>query len=251
MLDISGTYASTLGQNNPIRYRGYYYDSETSLYYLNSRYYDPAMRRFINADDIDCLGINREFVSFDLFSYCGNNPVTRKDEDGEFWLTTVVIGLGKKYVSDVINNAISGKKGIEMFKPRSSFGSYIAAGVTALIPGVGFGSALIRNAVSEGIVAIEKSIKGESVNFFESIVNVGVGTVLDVTFEKVSDKVTNFISSKEPTNYSSYANKARSSNPNLTRQQIYKKMGRAIKLNRAISDTFSAGIDIARSILPK
>ena len=77
MLDISGTYASTLGQNNPIRYRGYYYDSETSLYYLNSRYYDPAMRRFINADDIDCLGINCEFVSFDLFSYCGNNPVTR------------------------------------------------------------------------------------------------------------------------------------------------------------------------------
>lgn len=77
VLDISGTYASTLGQNNPIRYRGYYYDSETSLYYLNSRYYDPAMRRFINADDIDCLGINREFVSFDLFSYCGNYPVTR------------------------------------------------------------------------------------------------------------------------------------------------------------------------------
>ena len=77
VLDISGTYASTLGQNNPIRYRGYYYDSETSLYYLNSRYYDPAMRRFINADDIDCLGINCEFVSFDLFSYCGNNPVTR------------------------------------------------------------------------------------------------------------------------------------------------------------------------------
>ena len=77
VLDISGTYASTLGQNNPIRYRGYYYDSETSLYYLSSRYYDPAMRRFINADDIDCLGINGEFVSFDLFSYCGTNPVTR------------------------------------------------------------------------------------------------------------------------------------------------------------------------------
>ena len=50
MLDISGTYASTLGQNNPIRYRGYYYDSETSLYYLNSRYYDSNVGRFINAD---------------------------------------------------------------------------------------------------------------------------------------------------------------------------------------------------------
>ena len=50
VLSISGMYANTLGQDNPIRYRGYYYDFETDFYYLQSRYYDPAMGRFINAD---------------------------------------------------------------------------------------------------------------------------------------------------------------------------------------------------------
>ena len=50
ILYTSGMYADTLGQENPIRYRGYYYDFETGFYYLQSRYYDPAMGRFINAD---------------------------------------------------------------------------------------------------------------------------------------------------------------------------------------------------------
>ena len=94
MLDISGTYASTLGQNNPIRYRGYYYDSETSLYYLNSRYYDPAMRRFINADDIDFLGADEGLLSYNLFAYCINNPVNRSDTNGNLsmpnWLKVTV-----------------------------------------------------------------------------------------------------------------------------------------------------------------
>ena len=94
VLDISGTYASTLGQNNPIRYRGYYYDSETSLYYLNSRYYDPAMRRFINADDIDFLGADEGLLSYNLFAYCINNPVNRSDTNGNLsmpnWLKVTV-----------------------------------------------------------------------------------------------------------------------------------------------------------------
>lgn len=50
------TLVSTLGVDNPIRYRGYYYDTETGLYYLQSRYYDPHTGRFINADDIAFLG---------------------------------------------------------------------------------------------------------------------------------------------------------------------------------------------------
>ena len=50
VLSITGSMADTLGQANPFRYRGYYYDSESGLYYLNSRYYDPEVGRFINAD---------------------------------------------------------------------------------------------------------------------------------------------------------------------------------------------------------
>ncbi len=52
VLLVTGPLASTIGQNNPFRYRGYYYDKETGFYYLNSRYYDPTVGRFLNADGI-------------------------------------------------------------------------------------------------------------------------------------------------------------------------------------------------------
>mgnify|MGYP003510303483 CR=1 FL=1 len=50
VLSVTGTLASTIGQTNPIRYRGYYYDAETGFYLTGTRYYDPEIGRFINAD---------------------------------------------------------------------------------------------------------------------------------------------------------------------------------------------------------
>lgn len=66
---------------NPYRYRGYYYDSDTGLYYLQSRYYDPTVGRFINADDISCLGTNT-VVGSNLFVYCENNAINHIDLAG-------------------------------------------------------------------------------------------------------------------------------------------------------------------------
>ena len=73
-----------LAELNPYRYRGYYYDTETGLYYLNSRYYDPRTGRFINADALDYLRMNGQF-NCNLYVYCANNPVKRKDPAGCFW----------------------------------------------------------------------------------------------------------------------------------------------------------------------
>jgi len=69
---------------NPIRYRGYYYDTETALYYLQTRYYDPAVGRFLNADDVRYLGFNRTTQSYNLFSYCENDPTNKLDAFGNF-----------------------------------------------------------------------------------------------------------------------------------------------------------------------
>ncbi len=81
----TGTQADTLGQLNPLRYRGYVYDSETELYYLQSRYYDPEMGRFINADDESVLKLDQGHTSeYSLFVYCLNNPVNAKDDDGMY-----------------------------------------------------------------------------------------------------------------------------------------------------------------------
>ena len=80
---VSGTLASTLGAMNPLHYRGYVYDTETGLYYLNSRYYNPVWGRFINADNQITTG--SDLTGTNLFAYCGNNPVNRTDPTGESW----------------------------------------------------------------------------------------------------------------------------------------------------------------------
>ena len=77
--DVSAN-ASHIANINPLRYRGYYYDSETGFYYLLSRYYDPVTRRFINADGYVSTG--QGFTGFNMFAYCGNNPVMYVDPCG-------------------------------------------------------------------------------------------------------------------------------------------------------------------------
>ena len=80
ILSTTGSMASTLGAINPFRYRGYYYDTESGWYYLNSRYYDPLVGRFINADGI--VGANGGITGYNMFAYCNNSPVMYVDPNG-------------------------------------------------------------------------------------------------------------------------------------------------------------------------
>ncbi len=73
----------TVGEKNPFRYRWYYYDTETGFYYVSSRYYDPEVGRWINADNQ--LSTGSDLTGMNLFAYCGNNPVNRNDPTGEAW----------------------------------------------------------------------------------------------------------------------------------------------------------------------
>ena len=81
VLSVTGTLASSVGQINPFRYRSYYYDTETGFYYLQTRYYDPEVGRFINADGI--IGANGGVLGYNMFAYCNNNPVMGYDPSGE------------------------------------------------------------------------------------------------------------------------------------------------------------------------
>ena len=80
------------GQTNPIRYRGYYYDGETGFYLTGTRYYDPEICRFINADSY-IQTPNGDMTSTNMFAYCGNNPVNRYDPNGEAFLTATICGI--------------------------------------------------------------------------------------------------------------------------------------------------------------
>ena len=82
--------AVEVDQMNPFRYRGYFYDIQSGMYYLNSRYYDPEIGRFINADGYVSTG--QGLVGNNMFAYCGNNPVIYKDLSGQFFVPILIVG---------------------------------------------------------------------------------------------------------------------------------------------------------------
>ena len=100
----SGSNNKVIAELNPFRYRSYYYDTETGLYYLNSRYYDPSTCKFINADDVSILFEGKDIINgLNLYIYCGNNPITNTDDSGQAWwdwlwkiavAVVVVVALG-------------------------------------------------------------------------------------------------------------------------------------------------------------
>ena len=91
---------TSIALRNPLRYRGYYYDSDTGYYYLKSRYYDPQIGRFINADGYASTG--QGFIGHNMFAYCLNNPILCADESGNaanprYNSSLLLDGGGEKY----------------------------------------------------------------------------------------------------------------------------------------------------------
>ena len=87
--DVAITSATHIGNLNPLRYRGYYYDTETGFYYLQSRYYDPTMHRFINADSLASTG--QGILGYNMFAYCLNNSTNLADYTGK---DAIVVSYG-------------------------------------------------------------------------------------------------------------------------------------------------------------
>ncbi len=103
---VSMTGNMELGGNNPFRYRGYYYDTESGLYYLNSRYYDPVTGRFINADGYVSTG--QGIVGNNMFAYCGNDPVNKIDNNGHqsqriYDIANSIITVSKNIITNICN----------------------------------------------------------------------------------------------------------------------------------------------------
>ena len=131
---------TSIANLNPLRYRGYYYDAETGFYYLQSRYYDPAICRFINADTY--LSTGQGMLGHNMFTYCGNNPVNYCDSSGRFFFTLLgaVIGAAVGY----IDAYIAGEDPIK---------GAIAGGVSGAIAGAGVDIGVIITASTGGIGA--------------------------------------------------------------------------------------------------
>ena len=175
-----GVMASTLGELNPLRYRSYVYDTETGYYYLQSRYYDPEICRFINADNYPTTG--QGLTGNNMFAYCGNNPVIRTDAQGEWWhlIVGAVVGVASQYVSDVVSNLASGKSLTESLIPTSSVVDYLAAGASGALAASGVGAlgSAVANAAIDGVAYVANcGINGEEVNGGELLFTVATSAL--------------------------------------------------------------------------
>lgn len=101
---------------NPFRYRGYYYDDETGLYYLNHRYYNPEIARFISPDLI--LGANGDLLSYNLYAYVGNNPISNYDRTGNKSLLNKIISAVVSFMTIRIANSLKNASGKKNNKDR-------------------------------------------------------------------------------------------------------------------------------------
>ena len=173
----------TLASINPLRYRGYYQDVETGFYYLQSRYYDPVIGRFINADLPEYAALSAtDITGTNLFAYCKNDPINHADEDGE-WLNLVigaVVGAAVNYVSQVADNLLSGDSFTKALTNNINVGSIVAAGFSgalSAIPGAGavvgvvdnIGGALIEESVNSLVEKRKWSWKGAAVTAVNNI----------------------------------------------------------------------------------
>ena len=135
--------ATFIGNVNPFRYRGYYYDIETGLYYLQTRYYDPVVCRFISRDSIEYA--DPETINgINLYAYCGNNPVMHSDPYGttEWWqwllfgigVAVLVVAGGVLAVASLgVGTAAFGATFLGSMALNASVGALIGAGVGSVI----------------------------------------------------------------------------------------------------------------------
>ena len=206
---------------NPFRYRGYYFDTDTGLYYLNSRYYDPELGRFINADAIDILNTAQEELNgLNLYAYCFNNPVNDIDENGNwswkrFWKAVAVIvvtavavavtvatfGTGSIVGGAIVAGTVAA--GANVFNQtvieNKSFGEvdwasvgidFLATTLSSFIPGNNIVSLFFKSATNTVITsAFNQKIYGKEMNFK----NIVRDTMINFLFSFASDRLSNIV----------------------------------------------------------
>ena len=179
--DISNN-ISHVGYLNPFRYRGYYYDVETDLYYLESRYYDPETGRFLNADSLSYLGEGSDLQNYNLYSYCENNPVMYSDPSGHSITISLLVGLGVSFAVGT---------GLSIVSQGFQYGwekiNYLQAGIDGLFAlvstalaytGISMGTSIALGAsMSFGQYAIGTALHGEELTWSGSLIAMGLGAL--------------------------------------------------------------------------
>ena len=166
-----------IGNINPIRYRGYYWDSDFNLYYLQSRYYSPELGRFISPDSVEYLAPDT-IGGLNLYAYCMNNPISYCDPSGHFAIGTFLIGLavtslvgwglseifGAQTVggaSSIVNGATAISTGVSLFAFGPVGWVIGGIGIVAGVASIAFGTAEIQEGLGYGNWINDIGISGD------------------------------------------------------------------------------------------
>ena len=209
-----------VGTINPLRYRGYFYDFETGLYYLQSRYYDPAIGRFINADTFATTDANG-FLSCNMFAYCENNPANGKDPNGEFINTAIGAVVGA--ISGGINAYIVGDNPWAGAAIGAATGAIAGAAVDIAIATGGVGAiaiAAVGGGISSGLNnSLNAVANGKTINAASLVTDVITGAALNALSFGVS------IPKKSVTSGMSLLKRVNTNSINAVRDNAMKKVG--------------------------
>jgi len=181
-------YYSYLARYNPLRYRGYVYDVETGLYYLQSRYYNPEMGRFINADGV-VSGVGGQVLGYNMFAYCFNNPVNMDDSSGN-WPSWNTIWKAAAIVATVVAVVAVATVAVVTL-PVSSIATTIAVTSAITIVSKAAEVAVLqgRKSISEG-----KDAGQVTTDIIDSVFDNGTGTVTKTATAKVAGYSAGFYS---------------------------------------------------------
>ena len=197
VLAVNNYTADNLGDLNPIRYRSYYYDAETGLYYLNSRYYDPETGRFVNADTADVLkNTQYDINGLNLYAYCDNNPVTGRDDEGNmaFWkklliASAIVVGIALVAAATAatcgagcaaLTVLVGAARGALMGAISGAITGAITGGVQGAIEGYQETGTLEGTLRAMGRGALSGAVKGAQDGMITGLVTGGLGGLFDV-----------------------------------------------------------------------
>ena len=139
-LSATGPLCGTLGFYNPLRYRGYVYDAETTHYYLQSRYYYPYLCRFINADAFASTG--QGLLGNNMFAYCANNPVNNTDGSGQDWWHWAVAAAIVVVAAVAVVATAGGVAGAALAVTAVANGVAVSSTATTVAAGVFVGSSI-------------------------------------------------------------------------------------------------------------
>ena len=176
---------------NPLRYRGYVYDVETDLYYLQSRYYDPYTGRFINADIF--TSTSGSLCSSNMFAYCENNPVMRSDSTGHWFGLDDLIAAGvgaivnvaSQFVTDVVESVTSGSWQLSNWQTYvGSFVGGAVGGIATLYCGPVAGAAIGAGSSTLFGQTLENVSGGQQRSAATIALNVATDSFTGAFFEK-------------------------------------------------------------------